>query len=103
MRNPLQLLDTTYNSLKNGKGMSVIEHINEFNVVISQLNLIDIDFDNDVHALILLFSMNGSWNTTNTTISNSFRSRNLMLDKIRDIILSEDIYGKNLVNLYLLD
>jgi len=38
---------------KMGEGASIVEHINEFNMVISQLSSIVINFDNDVHALIV--------------------------------------------------
>lgn len=40
-----------------GESVSVIKHINEFNVVVNQLNLVEIDFTGEVHALILLFAL----------------------------------------------
>lgn len=40
--------------LKMGGYASVVDHINEFYVIASQLSSIEIDFDDDVHALLLL-------------------------------------------------
>lgn len=56
-----------------GKCASV-EHINEFNMVIRYLSSIEINFDDKVLALILLFSSPDSWNDIVTVVSNSFGS-----------------------------
>ena len=70
---------------------SIVYHINEFNVIVSQASLIEIDFENKVRALILLLSLPDSWNTTITAISNSSRSISLTFDGVQDLILSEGI------------
>ena len=78
-------------NLKMGEGVSVADHINEFNVIISQLNSVDINFEDEVHTLILLSSLSNSWNTTVTAVSNFFGSTSLTFDGVQDLILSEDI------------
>ena len=42
------------------EGASVTNHINEFNVIISQLSSVEIDFEDEVCALILLSSLPNS-------------------------------------------
>lgn len=81
-----------------GKDGSVVEHNNEFNVVISQLDLIKIDFDDEICALILLFSQYDSWNTIVNSVTIYSESRSLTSDEVHDLIQSEGIHGKKMVN-----
>ena len=40
---------------------SVFDHINEFNMIVSQLNSVDINFEDEIKALILMSSLPESW------------------------------------------
>ncbi|XP_049931564.1 germacrene A hydroxylase-like [Nymphaea colorata] len=55
--------------------VSVMDHINEFNVITSQLCFVDIKFDDEVQALILLSSLSKSLSATVTAVSSSSVSR----------------------------
>ena len=41
----------------------VFYHINEFNMIVSQLNSVDINFEDEIKALILMSSLPESWDT----------------------------------------
>ena len=69
----------------------VSDHINEFNMIVSQLNFVDINFGDEIKALILMPSLPESWDTVVTAISSSRGSEKLKFDEIRDVVLSESI------------
>ena len=81
-------------NLKMAEGASVTDHINEFNVITTQLSSVEITFEDEVKALILLSSLPESWSATVIAVSSSSRSAKLKMDDIRDLILSEDIHRK---------
>ncbi|KAE8707154.1 hypothetical protein F3Y22_tig00110387pilonHSYRG00984 [Hibiscus syriacus] len=56
-----------------------------------RLSSVEIEFDDEVRALILLSSLPDSWNATVTTVSNSSGNNKLKFDYIRDLVLSEEI------------
>ena len=70
---------------------SVSDHINEFNMIVSQLNSVDINFKDEIKALILMSSLPESWDTVVAAISSSLGSQKLKFDEIRDVVLSESI------------
>lgn len=43
--------------LKMGEAALVVEHFNKTNMIVSQLSLVEIDYDDEIRALILLFSL----------------------------------------------
>ena len=53
------------------EGASVAQHLNKFNTVTTQLSSVEIEFDEEVRALILLSSLPESWNATVTAVSSS--------------------------------
>ncbi|ONK54837.1 uncharacterized protein A4U43_UnF10820 [Asparagus officinalis] len=73
------------------EGASVAQHLNELNTVITQLSSVEIEFDEEVRALILLSSLPESWNATVTAVSSSSGSTKLKFDDVRDLVLSEEI------------
>jgi len=83
-------------NLKMGEGISVTNHINEFNTILAQLESVQIKFEDEVKALILLSSLPDSWAATVTTVSSSIRENTLKLSDIRDLILSEDVRKRDL-------
>ena len=91
--NKVHLMCHLFN-LKMAEGASVVDHINEFNVITTQLSSIEIDFDDEIKALIPLSSLPESWGATVTAMSSSFGSSKLKLNEIRDLILSEDVHRK---------
>ncbi|GJT08596.1 hypothetical protein Tco_0843058 [Tanacetum coccineum] len=55
---------------------------------------VDIKFDDEVQALLLLSSLRESWSGTVTTVSGSTGTTKLKFDNIHDLILGEDIRRK---------
>ena len=53
------------------EGGSVADHINEFNMTVSQLSLVEINFEDEIKALILMSSLPESWDTVVTATSSS--------------------------------
>ena len=78
--------------MKMSKGGSVADHLNEFNTITSQLSYVKVNFDDEVRALLILWSMPKSWNSLVMAISNSVpSSNNLTFDDVVVIILSEEM------------
>ena len=44
-------------NLKKAEGTPVAQHLNEFNIITNQLSTMEIEFDDEVRALILLVSL----------------------------------------------
>ena len=78
-------------NLQMSENGSVSDHINEFNMIVSQLNSVDINFEDEIKALILMSSLPESWDTVVAAISSSRGSEKLKFDEIRDVVLSESI------------
>ncbi|KAL6351305.1 hypothetical protein AAG906_035097 [Vitis piasezkii] len=53
--------------------------------------LLEIDFDDEIHALIVLASLPNSWETMRMAVSNSTGKEKLKYNDIRDLILVEEI------------
>ena len=70
---------------------SVSDHINEFNMIVSQLNSVDINFEDEIKALIVMSSLPESWDTVFAAISSSYGFEKLKFDEIRDVVLSKSI------------
>ncbi|GJY03411.1 retrovirus-related pol polyprotein from transposon TNT 1-94 [Tanacetum coccineum] len=80
-----QLVNTKMN-----EGVSIADHVNKFNSILSRLMSVDIKSDDEVQALLLLSSLPESSSGTVTAFSGSTGSTKLKLDNIRDLILRED-------------
>lgn len=52
---------------------------------------VEINFDNEVCALILLMSLPNSWKPMQDVVSNSFESENLKFNDVIDRILAKDV------------
>ena len=68
--NKVHLMRRLFN-LQMSENGSVSDHINEFNMILSQLNFVDINFEDEIKALILMSSLTEFMNTVFATISNS--------------------------------
>ncbi|CBI18761.3 unnamed protein product, partial [Vitis vinifera] len=78
-------------NLKMTENASVAQHLNEFNTITS----VEIDFNDEIRALIVLASLPNSWETMRMAISNSTGKENLKYNYIRDLILAEEIRRRN--------
>ena len=58
-------------NLKMTENASVAQHLNEFNTITNQLSPIEIDFDDEIRALIILASLPNSWVAMRIVVSNS--------------------------------
>ena len=83
--NKLYLMRRLFN-LQMSENGSVSDNINEFNMIVSQLNSVDINFEDEIKALILMSSLPESWDTE------VLGSAKLKSDEIRDVVLSESIH-----------
>ncbi|GJU07578.1 retrovirus-related pol polyprotein from transposon TNT 1-94 [Tanacetum coccineum] len=75
-------------------GASIADHVNEFNPILSRLMSVDIKFNDEVQALLLLSLLPESWSSTVTTVSGLTETTKLKFDNINDLILREDIRRK---------
>ena len=85
-------------NLQMSKGGSVVDSINEFNMIVSQLSSVEINFEDEIKALILMSSLPESWDIVVAAISNSRGSDKLKFDEIRDVVLSESIRKREIRN-----
>ena len=69
-------------NLKKVEGTPVAQQLNEFNTITNQLSLVEIKFDDEVRALILLASLPNSWEAMRMAVSNSARKSKLKYDDI---------------------
>ena len=58
-------------NMKISKGGSVVDHLNDFNIVTSQLSFVGVKFDDKVRALLFLCSLPERWNGLVMATSNS--------------------------------
>uniref|UniRef100_A0A2N9HEI0 Retrovirus-related Pol polyprotein from transposon TNT 1-94-like beta-barrel domain-containing protein n=1 Tax=Fagus sylvatica TaxID=28930 RepID=A0A2N9HEI0_FAGSY len=73
------------------ESVAVAKHLNEFNTITNQLSFVEIEFDDEIRALIVLASLPNSWEAMRMAVSNSAGKGKLKYDDIRDLILSEEV------------
>jgi hypothetical protein len=74
------------------EGGSVSDHLNEFNMITNQLSFVKVDFDDEVRALIIVFSLPERWNGLVMDVSNFVSGSNtLKFDDFVGVILSEEM------------
>ena len=88
--NKMHLMKKFFN-LKMAKGTPVTQHLNEFNTITNQLSSMEIDFVDEIKALILLVSLPNSWEAIRMAVSNSAEKEKLNFDDTRDLILAEEV------------
>ena len=49
-------------NMKMSEGGSIVDHLNDFNTVTSQLSSVGINFDDEVRDILFLCSLPESWN-----------------------------------------
>ncbi|RVW17179.1 Retrovirus-related Pol polyprotein from transposon TNT 1-94 [Vitis vinifera] len=87
--NKVHLMKKLFN-LKMAENASVAQHLNEFNTITNQLSSVEIDFDDEIRALIVLASLPNSWEAMRMAVSNSTGKEKLKYNDI-DLILAEEI------------
>ena len=80
--------------LRNKK--SVAKHTNEFQNLINQLNSVEMTFDNEVQALLLLSSLPDSWETLVVSLGNSALNGKLTMELVKDALFSEEARRKEM-------
>ena len=73
------------------EGTAVAQHLNEFNTITNQLSSVEIEFDDEIRALIVLASLANSWEAMRIAVNNSARKGKLKYNDIRDLILGEEV------------
>ena len=66
--NKMYLMRKLFN-LQMSEGRSIADHINEFNMIVSQLSSVKINFEDEIKVLILMPSLHESWDIIVATIS----------------------------------
>ena len=56
-------------NLKKAEGTLVAQHLNDFNTITNQLSSMEIEFDDEVRALILLASLPNNWEAMSMAMS----------------------------------
>ena len=85
--NKVHLMRRLFN-LKMSESAGVANHLNEFNLITTQLASVDINFEDEVKALILLSSLPDSWDVAVTG------NEKLVFDTIKNLIMSDEIRKK---------
>ena len=79
--NKVYLIRRLFN-LQMSEGESIVDHINEFNIIVRQLSSVKINFEDEIKALILMSSLPESWDTVVASINSSRGSNKLKFDEI---------------------
>ena len=79
--NKVHLMKKLFN-LKMAENASVAQHLNEFNTITNQLSSVEIDFDDEIRALIVLASLPNSWVAMRMAVSNSTGKEKLKYNDI---------------------
>ena len=76
--------------LKLQKGTTVAEHTSEFQNLVNQLASVDLQFDDEMQALLLLSSLPENWETLVVSLSNSALNGKLTTSMVIDILFNEE-------------
>lgn len=88
--NKVHLMKKLFN-LSMAEGVSFMSHLSEFNTIVDQLTSVDIKFDDEVQALLILSQLPESWQGTVTAVSNSAGKEKLKLSEVVSLILTEEV------------
>ena len=88
--NKVHLMKKLFN-LSMAEGVSFMSHLSEFNMIVDQLTSVDIEFDDEVQALLILSQLPKSWQGTVTAVSNSAGKEKLKLSEVVSLILTEEV------------
>ena len=92
--NKVYLMKTLFN-LKMREGAPMVENLNEFNTIINQLSLVEINFHYEVCTVILLASIPSSWEPMRVVVRYSIGNSKLKFNDVRDQILPKKVHMKD--------
>lgn len=93
VNNKVNFMKKLFN-LKMSKVMTVAQYLNEFDMITNQLSLVDIDFNDENRALILLTLLPSRWEAIGMAVNNSGEKMKLSYDDVHDMILTKEVYRK---------
>lgn len=73
------------------EGKSIAAHLNEFQSIFIQLKNMEITFDDEVQALMVMGSLPKSWETLKVSLSNSAPGGKLLMASVTAALLGEEI------------
>ena len=95
MSNKVFLMKCSFN-MKISTGGSIVDHLNDFNMVINQLSIVGVYFDDEVRTLLILCSFPERWDGLIMVVSNFvFGSSTLKFDDVIGVILSKEMRWKS--------
>ncbi|GFZ08300.1 hypothetical protein Acr_20g0001080 [Actinidia rufa] len=77
-------------NLKLQRETTVAEHTSEFQSLVNQLTSVDLEFDDEMQALLLLSSLPESWETLVVSLSNSAPNGKLTTSMVMDALFNEE-------------
>ena len=83
-------------NLKLQRETTVAEHTSEFQNLVNQLTSVDLQFDDEVQALLLLSSLPESWETLVVSLSNSTPNGKLTTSMVMDALFNEEARKKEM-------
>ncbi|KAM2660593.1 hypothetical protein EV2_022992 [Malus domestica] len=75
-------------------GLSVAEHLNNFQNIINQLATMNMTIEDELQALLILGSLPDSWETFMVSVSNSAPNGVFTLDNVKNSMLNEETRRK---------
>ena len=72
-------------------GTSIPTHLNQYQKALSQLKKLNIKFDDEVQALLLLGMLPESWETLSVSLSNSSPGGILTMSLVTNALLGEEL------------
>ena len=82
-------------NLKLKEGRSVVEHLNDFEGLVTELNVTGLSLDDETQACVLLGSLPDSWDTLVVSLSNSAPDGKVTLDMVRSSLFKEEVHRKD--------
>ena len=86
--NKIFLMKKLFN-LKMTDSGSIVEHLNEFNMLTSQLESVVINLDDEIRALFLLSNLSETWDGLVMAVSNSYETGTLKFDDAVGVLLAK--------------
>ena len=74
---------------------SIVKYLNEFNMLMSQLESVRINFDDEIRALVLLSGLPETWDGLVLVLSNSCRIGILKFDDTVGVLLNKEACMKS--------
>ena len=83
-------------NLKYKDGNSIAEHLSNFQGLLNELSTMKLKLDDEVQALLLLSSLQDSWETLVVSLSNSTLNGVITINMVKDNMFTEEARRKEL-------